>query len=166
MKTTLRKILKNISCESQRKDFLRKFGKTESDNCTIEILEILNLNGLDDALWSLRAVDGYEKEMRLFAVWCGKRVRENIKDWKSINAITVAEKFANGNASETDLMQAWINADNSFDGGWPADKSPARAAYTSAKWFAAIAQSNKDERQAQERQFRELLLSCRDACLV
>lgn len=164
MKTTLQKILKNISCESQRKEFLRKLGKKESDNCKIEILEILDLNGFDDALWSLRGVDGYERELRLFAVWCGRRVQENIKDQKSIDAINIAEKFANGEASESDLLQVWVNADDSLDGGWPADKNAGRAAYTSAKWFAAIAQSNKDERQAQERQFREVLLNCRDAC--
>lgn len=157
MKTTLNKILKSNICKTRYEELLKKLGKIKADDSPIEILTIFNLNGLDDALWCLRAVDGYEKEMRLFAVWCARRAQKNIKDARSIAAINIAEKFANGQASRIELKNAWADGDASLDGGWPAEESAAKAAFTSAKWFAALADSSEIERNAQENEFRRIL---------
>jgi len=52
-----------------------------------------------------------EKTLRLFAVWCARSAQHLMKDPRSIEAIDVAEKFANGNATGKELesarMEAW-----------------------------------------------------------
>jgi len=170
MQTTLKRIYAYKPCKNGFEELLYKLGMPKLNDWRrlpiseidrkIDVLTILDLNGFDDALWSLRAVEGYDKELRLFAVWCGKRVQENISDIRSIEAINVAEKFANGKASKCDLMKALIDAEESSDGGWPAEKNPGKAAMTSAKWFSALAKSSEVERKIQEEKFRELLISC------
>jgi hypothetical protein len=76
----------------------------------ISILTILKSNGLDDAIWCFRAVDGFDKEKRLFAVFCARQMQHLMKDARSINAINVAEKFANGLATKEELSEARIDA--------------------------------------------------------
>jgi hypothetical protein len=157
METTLNKIRENSPCKSKWKQLLRDLKKEKADDEPVKISNILEIYGLDDALWCLRAVDGYEKEKRLFAVWCARRVEKNIKDIRTINAINVAEKFAYGQASEYELAKAWASADLSYEAGWTAEKNAAKAAFSSAKWFAAFANSKDQERSAQEKEFRRVL---------
>lgn len=64
MKTTLNKIRKHFPCASGWTKLLKHLGKTQADDEPISILTIMNSNGLYDALWCLRAVDGYEAELQ------------------------------------------------------------------------------------------------------
>jgi len=68
MRTTLKKIRAHGPCKDGWEQLLKHLGKTKADDEPLSILTILDSNGLDDALWCLRAVDGHEREMRLFAV--------------------------------------------------------------------------------------------------
>lgn len=114
MKTTLNKIKEHSPCSNGWQKLLSNLGKTRADDEPLSILTILNSNGINDALWALRAVDGYEKEMRLFAVWCARRVQHLMEDERSIKAIDVAEAYANGNATQQELEEArdaaWVTA--------------------------------------------------------
>jgi hypothetical protein len=47
-----------------------------------------------------------DKELRLFAVFCARQVEHLLTDDRSRNAITVAEKFANGEATKEELAAA------------------------------------------------------------
>jgi hypothetical protein len=47
-----------------------------------------------------------DQELRLFAVFCARQVQHLMPDWWSINAINVAEKFANGQATTEQLAAA------------------------------------------------------------
>jgi hypothetical protein len=67
MQTTLNKIRTHSPCEDGWKKLLTHLGKTKADDEPLDILTILDSNGLDDALWSLRAVDGRDKEIRKLA---------------------------------------------------------------------------------------------------
>ena len=106
MKTTLNKIREHQPCKDGWEKLLKHLGKTKADDESLSLLTILDSNGFEDALWCLRAVDGYEKEMRLFAVWCARQVQHFVRDQRSINAINVAEKYAHGQATEIDLKEA------------------------------------------------------------
>ena len=61
----------------------------------------------NDILWVV-AREEYlnDKELRLFAVWCARQVQHLMKDKRSIKALDVAEKHANGEASKADLREA------------------------------------------------------------
>lgn len=71
--TTLNKILAHGPCgrDSGSTDGWAKLlcylHKTLPDDEPLSILTILESNGLDDALWALRAVDGYDREIRELA---------------------------------------------------------------------------------------------------
>jgi hypothetical protein len=47
-----------------------------------------------------------EKEQRLFAVWCCRKVLHLMADHRSRHAVEVAEKYANGEASVKELSEA------------------------------------------------------------
>jgi len=106
MKTTLNKIRAHKPCADGWKKLLQHLGKTQPDDEPLSILIILDSNGLADALWCLRAVEGYDREIRLYAIWCARQVQHLMTDQRSINAIDVAERFANGQAFFAELAAA------------------------------------------------------------
>ena len=96
MKTTLNKIRKHEPCTSGWEKLLTYLGKTKADDEPLEITTILDSNGLDDATWCLRAVEGHDREIRLYAVWCARQVQHLMTDKRSLDALDVAERYANG----------------------------------------------------------------------
>jgi hypothetical protein len=53
--TTLNRIRQHSPCQSGGKTLLKHLGKTESDDTEINLLTILDSNGVPDMLWCLRA---------------------------------------------------------------------------------------------------------------
>ena len=106
MKTTLNAIREHAPCAEGWKKLLTYLGKTEADDEPLSLLMILDSNGLDDALWALRAVEGYDREKRLYAVWCARQVKHLLIDQRSLNALEVAERFARGRATREELAAA------------------------------------------------------------
>jgi hypothetical protein len=119
---------------------LKNLGKTQADDEPLAITTILDSNGLDDALWCLRAVEGYQSEMRLFAVDCARGVQHLMKDPRSIAALEVADRHAYGLATDAELGAA---QDAAWDAAWDAAAGAARAAAwdaaRNAAWDAARA---------------------------
>lgn len=103
MKTTLRAIKNHEPYSSLLKTLLSNLGKTEADNEQISLRTVLESNGLCDAVWCLRAVDGFDREKRLFAVFCSKQARRLTKNKRCLKAIKVAERYANGLATDDEL---------------------------------------------------------------
>jgi len=68
MKTTLNEIKKYGPCFHSWKILLRSLGKTRADDEPLKITTILDSNGLDDALWCLRAVDDRERQSALVPI--------------------------------------------------------------------------------------------------
>lgn len=110
MKTTLNKIREHEPCADGWQKLLTYLGKTKADDEPLSIATILDSNGLDDAIWCLRAVEGKDREVRLFAVWCARQVQHLMKDKRSLDALDVAERFANGEATKGKLTDAWYAA--------------------------------------------------------
>jgi hypothetical protein len=117
-------------------------GKTQADDEPLSLITILDSNGLDDAQWCLRAVEGYDREIRLYAVWCARQVQHLMKDQRSIDALDVAERFANGLATENKLAAA---RDAASDVARDAARGAARdAAWAVAKVAAWSARASRD----------------------
>ncbi|CAJ9302138.1 putative bacteriophage protein [Burkholderia pseudomallei] len=111
----------------------------------IPLLDILKSNGLDDALWVLHCILDADRDMRLFAVWCARQVEHLMEDQRSKDALNVAERFVNGEATdeERDAARdaAWAAVRGAAWGAaWAAARGavwPARKAARAAAWGAA-----------------------------
>jgi len=143
MKTTLNLIRARSPCTSGWETLLRHLGKTKADDEPVSITTILDSNGLNDAIWCLRAVQGHDKEIRLFAVWCARQVEHLMADERSKNALDVAERYANGEATVGDLgsarAAAAAAADAAADAAYAARADAAAAAADAARADAAAA---------------------------
>jgi len=137
MKTTLNKIRAHGPCAEGWEKLLKHLGKTKADDEPLSILAILDSNGLDDAIWCMKAIEGRDKEIRLYAVWCARRVQHLIEDPRSLAALDVAERFANGEATVEELNAARDAAPGAALGAalgeawgaaWCATRSAARSA--------------------------------------
>ena len=106
MITTLNKIRAYEPCASGWQTLLTNLEKIRADDEPLAITTILDSNGLADALWCLRAVEGRDREIRLFAVWCARQVQHLMTDPRSLAALDVAERFANGEAGDVELIAA------------------------------------------------------------
>ncbi len=185
--TTLNKIRAHRPCRDGWTKLLNTLGKTKAGDEPLDMLTILNSNGLDDALWCMRSVPEHDKTWRLYAVWCARQVQHLMKDPRSIAALDVAERFANGEADQDELdaagaaarAAAWVSArdaawdwDAADDAAWAAADA-ARDAADDTAWVAAWAAADaaRDAADAaraaawanQEAKLREILESCDNA---
>ena len=138
MKTTLNKIRSRGPCVNGWEKLLTHLGKTKADDEPLDLLTILDSNGIDDTLWCFRAVEGCDKEIRPYAVWCAQQAQHLMKEPRSINAIDVAERFANGTASNEELAVAWAAA---RDAAWAAATVAREAAWAVARDAALAARA-------------------------
>ena len=152
MKTTLNKIRSHSPCSEGWNKLLKGLNKTKADDEEVSIIQIIESNGLDDAIWCLRAVEGHDKEIRLFAVFCARQCEHLLTDERSINAINVAERFANGLASESELEEAWSAAAMSAES----------AAYSAAMSAAAYSAAESAAESEQEAQLRLICKQCEE----
>ena len=137
IETTLNKIRAHSPCEEGWTKLLKHLGKTQADDEPLPLLTILDSTGLDDTIWCLRTVPEHDREWRLFAVWCARQVQHLLTDQRSIDALDVAERHANGLAHDVELA------------AWDAALAAAGAAAGAAAWDAAW--------DAQEQKLREIL---------
>lgn len=78
---------------------LRHLGKTMADDEPVSLLTILISNGIDDAIWSLRAIDDCP-EKRLYAVRIIRQSAQHLlTDARSLDALDVVELHAVGEAA-------------------------------------------------------------------
>lgn len=129
--------LKGVEYDHKRETYI-KFKHNEP----ISLLSILETNGLEDALWCLRCNDKeWARDSRLFAVWCARQVQHLMTDERSLKALDVAEKFANGEASNKDLIIARSAAGDAaaLASSWAAASSAAGDAAWAARYARAAA---------------------------
>lgn len=128
------------------------------------ILDILDKSSVSvsDRIWCALKCLG-DRERRLFAVWCSRRALSHTKspDPRSIKAIDVAERFANGQATAEELSDAAHDAYNAVvnaatHAAYAAANDAANAAASSAAYAAA---DDSKEREVQLRHLRKLFRS-------
>ena len=137
--TTLNRIRAHSPCVDGWTKLLTHLGKTAADDEPLSYETILESNGLEDALWCLRAEPQHAREYRLLAVWFARQVQHLMTDPRSLAALDVAERHANGGATDAELDAAW-------------------AAARDAAWVAAWAAGDA-ARDAQRARFLEMVRS-------
>jgi hypothetical protein len=136
--TTLNKIRKHSLYAIGWEKLLRHLGKTQADDEPLALITVLESNGIDDALWCLRACEGIDREARLYAVWCARQVQHLMVDPRSLAALDVAERHANGEATDDELAAARAAARAAaVDAAWDAARGASWAAARAAAWDAA-----------------------------
>lgn len=144
--TTLKELRKQGACFNgynklvrslQNKDFTEADAERETYirykyNEEIPLSYILNSNGLDDALWALRASDATTKDCRLLAVAFAKEVQHLMADTRSLKVLEVAELHAFGKATDEELTAA---------------TDAAARATACAAWVAGVAGEAAKEKQ-------------------
>lgn len=149
--TTLNKIREHLPCASGWEKLLKTLGKTKSDNEPLSLVEILDSNGFDYALWCLRSLPEHNRKWRLLAIKFAREAPHLMTDERSLQALDVAEAWGNGNATDDDLDAAWAAA---RDAAGDAARDAARDAAWDAAWAAAWA--------AQSEIFRNFVSSMED----
>ena len=173
--TTLNKIRKYRPCTDGWVKLLDHLNKTKADDELLPLSVILQSNGLDDALWCLRASDAPKDIMRLFARLCAldvihlwdapSLVRQYLEtgDESLREKAGAASKAAawDSSAGAAAWAAAWAASkaaawNVSKDAAWTASKAAAwAAAWTASKaaaWTAAWAAA----RELQTKRFVEL----------
>jgi len=117
-----------------------------------------------------------DRDLRLFAVWCAREALSLIDspDPRSVAACDVAERYANGEASQEELIAASAAtraaaratyasfcaakaAKAAADASYAAARAAARASYYAAASYAADAAADAAARAAREKQLNQLL---------
>ncbi len=117
-------------CGGRRSRAAQLLGITEPSNEPISYAHLLDTLGLDDALWCCQAEPDLSPIWRRYAVWCARQVQYLMADQRSLDALDVAERHADGQASDQELAAAWAAA-------WDAARAVARAAARESAWAAA-----------------------------
>ncbi len=143
MQVTMKQLRQHRACHSgynrlvraiQGKGFTKEDEDRESyirhrHDAAIPLEFIAESNGIEDAIWATRCVAGFDRDLRLFAVWCARQMQHLMKDDRSIAALDVSERFANGEATAEELDAAggaaWAAARGA---AWDAAWASARAA--------------------------------------
>ena len=128
MITTLREIRQHNPCREGWRTLLSALGKTEVDDEPLPLTTILQSNGLDDALWCLRTITGYDKEIIRFALACVQEVRHLMTDQRSLDALDAVERHLESPLSRQELVRVLEEA-----------RAAALAAAGAAAWAAAWA---------------------------
>jgi hypothetical protein len=155
--TTLKRIRAHHPCEDGWSKLLAGLGKTEADDEPLPYARIVEINGLDDALWACRAEPQHAKEWRLYAVWCARQVEHLMTDQRSKDALVVAERYANGEASDKELAAARDATEAAWTATRAAAWTAAEAAARFAAWFAAGAAARDATRDAQREKFLDVV---------
>ena len=150
MKTTLNQIKACSPCKVGWAKLLSHLGKTKADDVSLDLLTIFESNGLDDALWSLRAVQGEDAVIRRLAcdfalsvqpLWkmppIVKEYLENPTDEKR-----TAADAADADAYAADAAYAaYAAASHAAAAAAASHAAAAAAAYAAAAYAAAAAAS-------------------------
>jgi hypothetical protein len=149
MTTTLNKIKAHSPCGSGWDILLNYLGKTKADNEPLSIATIIQSNGIKDAVWALRAVEGKDKEIRLFAADCAEsdlHIYENKypNDDRPRKAIQAARDYANGVIGKDELAAASDAAFAASDAACDAARAASWAARAAARHASLKAASDAD----------------------
>lgn len=172
--TTLNEIRKHGPCEEGWEKLLMHLGKTKADDEPVSFETILKSNGVDDALWCLRALpESMDRQCRLLCCLIAETALKYVPEGEDRprQAIETALLYALGKATEEELAtasaaalaaaraasraaaRAAVRGDACAMASWATAGAAARDA---AAWKAARGSWDAAERQ-QEQIFRDWL---------
>ena len=145
--TTLRQIRQHNPCSEGWRTLLTFLGKTGADDEPLPLTTILQSNGLDDALWCLRTITGYDKEIIRFALACAQDVRHLMTDQRSLDALDALARHLESPLSREELDQVVAEAGAA---AWAARAAGAAAWAAWAAWAPEEAEAARAARAAVE----------------
>ncbi len=172
--TTLAAIRAASPCEEGWRKLLGHLGKTTADDEPLDLLTVLDSNGLDDALWVLSYAMPDDRLARHFQAWCAEQVlhlfeAERPDDTRVRDQIAMLRNDeADDAARAAARAAAWAAARAAARAAaWAAARAAARAAAgdaaraaaRAAAWAAARAAARAAAWAAQENQLRQMLAS-------
>jgi len=123
---SLNEIRAQSPCESGWKKVLASKGGSAADmGLQFPMADILTSNDLDDTLWTLRCRPELSNLWRKYAVWAARQVEHLMTDERSRNALDVARRHSEGQATDRELAAA---RDAARDAAWAAARDAARDA--------------------------------------
>lgn len=139
---TLAEIKAHCPCEDGWKKLRKFLGARKPLSTVVSLEQILESNGVKDALWALRCVKGHDREIRLLAVQCACTARHLMTDPRSIVTLETAALYAEGLEDAAAMDAAWgaavdATCDAACDAARDAAWGAARAAACGAAWGAA-----------------------------
>ena len=170
--TTLNRIRKAEPCADGWGKLLSHLGKTKADNEPLNLLTVLDSNGLDDALWVLSCAMPDYRLARHFQAWCAEqvlhiyesgcqndsRIRDQIAMLRNDNATDDERAAAAGAAVEAASAARDAVWAAERDAVWAAAGTAARDAAWDAVWAAARDAAWGAVWAAQEKQLRKMLM--------
>jgi len=142
---TLQKIRDASPCTDGWAIALESKGGNSADmNAEFPLSDVLDSNALDDALWCLRCLPEHDKLWRKYAVWCARQVQHLMTDQRSVDALDVAWRHSEGEATDADLAAA-----KPATLAAAAAAAAQAAASAQAAWAAAQAAAGSAARAAQ-----------------
>ena len=144
--TTLSRIREALPCREGWEKLLAHLGKTKADDEPLQLMTVLDSNGLDDALWVLSYAMPDDRLARHFQAWCAEEVL-HIFEAERPNDMRVRDQIAMLRNDETTVAARAA----ARDAAWA----------TAAAWAAGDARAAAQDaaRAAQEKQLRKMLLS-------
>ena len=89
--------------EDEDREYYIQFDSGEQ----ISLIDICCNNSITEALWATKCLDStHVRDLRLYAVWCVRRIQHLLTDERSIHALDIEEQFANGKRIEEELKEA------------------------------------------------------------
>jgi hypothetical protein len=127
---TLNQIRNHKPCTDGWKKLLQYLNKTQADDEPLTLLTVLDSNGLDDAIWCLRALpDDQLSKVLQFALCSARTVEHLMQDQRSKDVLDITERYLQGKATELELREAAARA----------AYAPYAAAYAARAAYAAYA---------------------------
>lgn len=130
---TLNKLKDNNFKKYSLQNLLSFLNKTNTDDAPLDLLTILESNGVVDCVWAFRCTDNDKPAYRHIAADFAESVlhiyeERHPNDYRPRIAIQAARDYANDLISKEELTASWIGATDS-----------AKGASSSAAWGAASA---------------------------
>ena len=166
--TTLAAIRDASPCESGWKKLLAALGKTKADSEPLDLLTVLDSNGLDDALWVMSFAMPDDRLGRHFRAWCAEQVLHIFEavrpdDRRVRDQI---EMLRRDDATNAERESAWASAMDAAEAARDAEEAASDAAWASTRgsaWDSARDAAEAAEaswasaRDAQESRLRKML---------
>ena len=137
--TTLNNIRAHSPCTEGWTKLLAGLNKTQASDEPLPYARILEINGLADALWCMRAESQHWRVWAEFALWCACEVKHLMKDDRSLYALEVTRRYLDGYATLVELRAACYAADAAA--AYVAAAAAAAASAAAAAYVAAYVAS-------------------------
>ena len=154
--TTLAAIRAASPCEEGWRKLLGALGKTSADDEPLDLLTVLDSNGLDDALWVLSYAMPDDRLARHFQAWCAEQVLHLFEAERPDDA-RVRDQIAMLRNDEADDAAREAAREAAWKAAWAAAREAAEAAVDAAREAAEAAGDAEASRAAQENQLRQML---------